>query len=84
MNIYSTFNSLKLVIYLIKEINKTISNNKISQWEKAKLIYILKVETNIVINSITVIGIKTLLNIASMLGYRDAPAVSGLVPAWRR
>ena len=28
MDIYSNFTSLKLVIYLIKEVNKTASNNK--------------------------------------------------------
>ena len=35
-----------------------------SQREKVKLIYILKVETDIATNSITVVGIETLLNIA--------------------
>ena len=28
MDIYSSFASLKLVIYLIKEVNKTVSDNK--------------------------------------------------------
>ena len=66
MNILEYFSSLKLVIHLIKEVNKTVSNNKTFQQELKELIDILEVETKTVINSITVIGIKTLLNIASI------------------
>ena len=34
-----------------------------SQWEEVKLIYILEVETDTVIDSIIIAGIETLLNI---------------------
>ena len=30
MDMYSSFTNLKPVIYLIKKVNKTVSNNKIS------------------------------------------------------
>ena len=66
INIYGSFTSLKLVIYLIKEVDKTVNNNKTFQKELKELADILKVETKIVINSITVANIKTLLNIASI------------------
>ena len=64
MDIYSNFISLELVIYLIKEVNETVSNNKTFYQELKKLADILKAETEIAINSITVAGIKTLLNTA--------------------
>ena len=54
------------VIYLIKESNKIVNNNKIFQWELKELIDILKAETKTVINSITVAGIKTPLDTASI------------------
>ena len=66
MDIYDSFTSLKLVIYLIKEVNKTVSDNKTFQWELKEFIDILKAETEIAINSITVAGIETPLNIASI------------------
>ena len=66
INIYGSSISLKLVIYLIKEVNKTVSDNKIFQWELEELVDTLKTETETVIDSITVAGIKTLLDTASI------------------
>ena len=53
-------------MHLIKETNKVISNSKIFQWEEKKLIYILEVEINIVLDSIIIVGTETLLNIVSI------------------
>ena len=66
INIYRYSNSLDLVIHPIKETDKAASNNKISQQEKEKLIYISEVEINIVLDSITIAGIETPLNIISI------------------
>ena len=66
MDIYKYSNSLDLVIYPIKEVNKVISDNKISQQEEEKLIYILEVEINIALDSITIAGTETLLDTASI------------------
>ena len=66
IDIYSSFASLKPVIYLIKEGDKVASNNETFQWGLKELVNILKAETEILINSITVVGIKTLLNTASI------------------
>ena len=63
---YSNFISLKLVIYLIKEVNKNISDKKKSKQEDKDLIYILKAEINTTIDSITIANIETLLNIISI------------------
>ena len=67
MDIYGNFIDLRLVIHLIKEINKVISDNKMSQWKKVKLIYILEVKINIAIDSIIIAAIETLLNIISII-----------------
>ena len=64
MDIYSSSTSLKLVIYLIKEVNKTINNNKTFLQELKEFIDILEAETKIAIDSIIVVDIKTLLNTA--------------------
>ena len=53
-------------MHLIKKVNKNINDKEISQQEKDKLLYILKAEINIVIDSIIIAGIKTLLNIISI------------------
>ena len=45
-------------MHLIKEINKVISNKD--------LMYVLKVKTDTAIDSIIIVGIKTLLNTASI------------------
>ena len=66
MDIQGYSNSLNLVIYLVKETNKTISNNKIFQQEEEKLTYILEVEINIVLDSIIIVGIETPLNTVSI------------------
>ena len=63
---YGSSISLKLVIYLIKEVNKTVNDNKIFQWELKELTDILEVETETATDSIIVAGIKTLLDIASI------------------
>ena len=55
MDIYSNFIDLGPVIYLIKEVDKVISDKD--------FIYILKVEIDIATDSIIIAGIKTLLNI---------------------
>ena len=47
---------------LIKKVNKTINNKEISQQEKDKLLYILKVEIKTAINNIIIAGTKTPLN----------------------
>ena len=62
MDIYKYFNSLDLVMYPIKKVNKVISNNKIFQQKKKKLAYILKVEINTAIDSVIIAGIETPLN----------------------
>ena len=68
---YGNIISLKLVIHLIKEVDKDISNKEISQWEdEDKLIYILEVEINIVTDSIMIAGTETLLNII-FIALRD-------------
>ena len=66
MDIYGNSTSLKLVIYLIKKVNEIVSDNKIFQWELKELTDILEVETETVIDSITVAGIETLLDMASI------------------
>ena len=66
MDIYKYSSGLDPVIYPIKEVNKVASDNKIFQQEDEKLIYILEVEINIVLNSIIIIGIKTPLNTVSI------------------
>ena len=63
---YSNSISPKPVIYSIKEVDETASDNKTFQQELKKLTDILKAETETVIDNITVAGIKTLLNIASI------------------
>ena len=63
---YSNSVSLKPVIYLIKEVDETASDNKTFQQELKKLADILEAETKIVIDSMTVAGIETLLNTASI------------------
>ena len=63
---YGNSISPELVIHLIKEVDKTASDNKTFQQELKKLADILKAETEIAINSIIVAGIKTLLNMASI------------------
>ena len=63
MDMYSNTISLEPVIYLIEEINKDISNKKISQQEEDELLYILKTEINTAIDSITTAGTEALLNI---------------------
>ena len=51
------------VIHLIEEVDEDVSNKKISQWEEDELLYILKAEIDTVIDSITIAGIETLLDI---------------------
>ena len=53
-------------MYSIKEVNKDISNKKISQQKENKLLYILEVEINTAIDSIIIAGIETPLNIVSI------------------
>ena len=53
-------------MHSIKEVNKTVNDNKTFQQELKELTDILKAETETAINSITVAGIKTLLNTASI------------------
>ena len=53
-------------MYLIKEVNKTVSDNKIFQKELEEFIDTLKAETETVIDSITVASTETLLNTASI------------------
>ena len=53
-------------MHSIKKVNKTASNNKTFQQKMEKLIYTLKTRTESAINSITMAGIKTLLNTASI------------------
>ena len=66
MDIYGSSVSLELVIYLIKEVNKTVSDNKIFQQELKELINTLEVETETAIDSIIVVNIETLLDTASI------------------
>ena len=63
---YSNSISLKLVMHLIKEVNKDISDKKISLWKENELLYALKVEIDTVIDSIMIVGIETSLNIISI------------------
>ena len=53
-------------MYLIKEVNKDVSDKEISQQEKDKLLYTLKIKIDTAINSIIIAGIKTSLNIISI------------------
>ena len=53
-------------MHSIREANETASDNKTFQQELKELTDTLKVETETVINSITVVGIKTPLNMASI------------------
>ena len=66
MDIYRYSNNLNLVIHPIKEVNKVISDNKISQQEEKKLVYILKAEINIATDSIIIVGIETPLDTVSI------------------
>ena len=66
INIYSSFIALGPVIHSIKEVNKIASNKEIFYNKNEDLIYILKVEINTATDSITIAGIKTLLNIVSI------------------
>ena len=66
INMHGNTISLKLVIYLIKEVNKDISDKEISQQKEDKLLYILKTEIDTATNSITIAGIETSLNIISI------------------
>ena len=64
MDMYGNTISLEPVMYLIEEVDKDVSNKEMSQQEdKDELIYILKVEIDTAIDSITIAGIETLLNI---------------------
>ena len=63
---YGNSTSLKPVIYLIKEVNETVSDNKTFQQELKELADILKVEIKTAIDSITVTDIKTLLDTTSI------------------
>ena len=67
MDIYSNTISPEPVMYLIKEVDETANNKKIFYQEIEKLLYALETETEIAIDSITVVGIKTLLNIISIV-----------------
>jgi hypothetical protein len=57
---------LELVIYLIEEVNKTVNDKEMFYWKIKELLYALETEIEIVIDSITVVGIKTLLNTVSI------------------
>ena len=62
MDIYGNSISLELVMHLIKEVNKDISNKKISQQEENKLLYAIAVKIDTAIDSIIIAGTETLLN----------------------
>ena len=63
---YSNSINLELVIYLIKEVDKTASDNKTFQQELKKFADILEAETETATDSITVVSIETLLDTASI------------------
>ena len=53
-------------MHSIKEVNEIASNNKTFQQELKELVDTLKAKTKTATDSITVVGIKTLLNTASI------------------
>ena len=53
-------------MHLIKEVNKTVNNNKTFQQKLKELVDILETETKTAIDSITVVGIETLLDTVSI------------------
>jgi hypothetical protein len=57
---------LELVIYLIEEVNKTVNDKEMFYWKIKELLYALETEIETVIDSITVVGIETLLNTVSI------------------
>ena len=63
---YGSFIDPGLVIHLIKEVNETVSDNKTFLQEIKELVYTLEAETETVIDSIIVVGIKTPLDMASI------------------
>ena len=63
------------VIYLIEEVDETVSDNKIFQWELKELADTLKAETETAIDSITVASIKTPLDIASITLWDERESV---------
>ena len=75
MDIYISSISPELVIYLIKEVDETVSNNKTFQQELKELTDILKAETETATDSITVTSIKTPLNIASITSQNKRESV---------